>query len=115
YISLLKTAWRFAGGERKRYVLIYSMFGIAIVVASLHPLLYGWFIDALQQQGDKTLSYTWIFAGGYLILKLLEWGIHGPARVMERSLAFNLSRNFLDTLYHQVLHLPVKWHKDHHS
>jgi ABC-type multidrug transport system fused ATPase/permease subunit len=34
---------------------------------------------------------------------------------MERSLAFHLSRNFLQEKYHQVLHLPVKWHQDHHS
>ncbi|HZE83371.1 MAG TPA: ABC transporter ATP-binding protein, partial [Puia sp.] len=27
----------------------------------------------------------------------------------------NLSRNFLQERYHQVLHLPVKWHQDHHS
>ncbi len=34
---------------------------------------------------------------------------------MERRLAFTLSRNFLNELYHQTLHLPVSWHKDHHS
>jgi ABC-type multidrug transport system fused ATPase/permease subunit len=34
---------------------------------------------------------------------------------MERQLAFNLSRNFLLERYHQALHLPVKWHQDHHS
>ncbi|HEY2647933.1 MAG TPA: ABC transporter ATP-binding protein, partial [Puia sp.] len=44
-----------------------------------------------------------------------EWGFHGPARIIERRLAFNLSRNFLQELYHQTLHLPVKWHQDHHS
>lgn len=115
YFSLLKTAWQYAGHNRKRYILIYALFGLAIIVASLHPLLYGWFIDALQKESEKALSFTWIFAGGYLFLKLLEWSIHGPARIMERTLAFDISRNFLDTLYHQVLHLPVKWHKDHHS
>jgi ABC-type multidrug transport system fused ATPase/permease subunit len=34
---------------------------------------------------------------------------------MERQLSFNLSRNFLNERYHQALHLPVKWHQDHHS
>ncbi|HEY1214045.1 MAG TPA: ABC transporter ATP-binding protein, partial [Bryobacteraceae bacterium] len=51
----------------------------------------------------------------YIGLKLLQWCFHGPARVMERTLAFHLSRNFLQEKYHQVLHLPVKWHQDHHS
>jgi ABC-type multidrug transport system fused ATPase/permease subunit len=30
-------------------------------------------------------------------------------------LAFNLSRNYLQELYHQTLHLPVKWQQDNHS
>ncbi len=34
---------------------------------------------------------------------------------MERSLAFHLSRNFLQEKYHQVLDLAVKWQLDHHS
>ncbi|HEY9256562.1 ABC transporter ATP-binding protein, partial [Chitinophaga sp.] len=51
----------------------------------------------------------------YFALKLVEWGFHGPARIMERQLAFNLSRNFLRERYHQALHLPVKWHQDNHS
>jgi ABC-type multidrug transport system fused ATPase/permease subunit len=55
------------------------------------------------------------YAGAFVGLKVLEWAFHGPARVMERRLAFTLSRNFLDELYHQTLHLPVSWHKDHHS
>ena len=115
YLSLLKTAWKYAGQERKQFILIYAMFGAAIVVVALHPLLYGWFIDGLQKDGSAVLDYAWIFALSYLGLKLLEWAFHGPARVLERKLAFNLSKNFLDELYHQILHLPVKWHKDNHS
>ncbi len=61
------------------------------------------------------LHNAWIYAGAYLGLNLLEWMIHGPARVAERSLAFNLSRNYLMETYHQTLHLPVKWHQDNHS
>ena len=115
YISLLKTAWKFAGLERKRYLLIYFMFIGSNIVVALHPLLYGWYVDSLQIEGTEILSYTWLFAAGYLGLKLLEWAFHGPARVMERKLAFDVSKNFLDELYHQILHLPVKWHKDNHS
>ncbi len=61
------------------------------------------------------LANAWMYAGIYLGLNLLEWLIHGPARVAERSLAFNLSRNYLMETYHQTLHLPVKWHQDNHS
>ncbi len=115
YLSLLSTAWKFARQERKRYILVYTMFIMANIVIASFPLLYGWFVNALQQKGAEVLSFAWIYGLAYLGLKLLEWCFHGPARVMERKLAFNLSRNFLDELYHQILHLPVKWHQDHHS
>jgi ABC-type multidrug transport system fused ATPase/permease subunit len=80
-----------------------------------YPLLLGWFIDKIQRHQERIPSYVAIYAGSYFGLKLLEWSFHGPARVMERQLAFNLSRNFLNERYHQALHLPVKWHQDHHS
>jgi len=115
YISLMKTAWQYARQEKKQYVLVYSLFIMAGGIFALYPLLYGWFINALQGKNTGLIHYAWIYAGAYIILKLLEWGFHGPARVMERKLAFNLSRNFLQELYHRTLHLPVKWHQDHHS
>lgn len=115
YISLLKTAWKYAKHERKRYLLIYGLFALANVVFSINPILFGWFIDKIQHDFQHTIKYTVWYAVGYLGLKLLEWAFHGPARIMERQLAFNLSRNFLQEMYHQALHLPVKWHQDHHS
>lgn len=115
YVSLMKTAWNFARQEKKQYVLVYSLFILASCTFALFPLLYGWFINAIQKEGFQHLRYAWMYAGAYLLLKVTEWGFHGPARIMERKLAFNLSRNFLQELYHQTLHLPVKWHQDHHS
>ena len=85
------------------------------LINAARPWLYGWFINAIQKDGWKVLHNAWIYASIYLGLNLLEWLIHGPARVAERSLAFNLSRNYLMETYHQTLHLPVKWHQDNHS
>lgn len=115
YISLMKTAWQYARHEKKQYLLVYSLFIFASVVVAMNPLLYGWFINALQKNGLGMIRYAWIYGFAFLGLKLMEWGFHGPARIIERRLAFNLSRNFLQELYHQTLHLPVKWHQDHHS
>ena len=115
YISLLKTAWKYARQEKKQYVFVYSLFLLASGVFALYPLLYGWFINAVQKEGIDHLRYAWIYAAIYMGLKLIEWSFHGPARILERRLAFNLSRNFLEELYHQTLHLPVKWQQDHHS
>jgi ATP-binding cassette subfamily B protein len=115
YLSLLAIAWRYARQQRKRYLLIYGMFVMANIVLAMNPLLYGWFIQSFQKDPDAALDNVWLYAGGYFSLMLLEWAFHGPARVMERKLAFDLSRNFLDEMYHQALHLPIKWHQDHHS
>jgi ATP-binding cassette, subfamily B, bacterial len=115
YVALLKAAWRYAQSERKRYVLVYCLFIVAGVVDMMHPILFGWFVNTLQSDSTHALQNVLWFGAGYVGLKILEWAFHGPARVMERDLAFNLSRNFLMELYHQALHLPVKWHQDHHS
>lgn len=115
YVSMLRTAWRYARQERKKYVLVYSMFICANMIGATAPLLLGWFVSRVEHDSRRVLHYALLYAGAYLLLKFAEWCFHGPARVMERKLAFNLSRNFLQERYHQVLHLPVKWHQDHHS
>jgi ABC-type multidrug transport system fused ATPase/permease subunit len=115
YISLLKTAWQYAQKDRKRFVGVYTMFICSNLIDACHPVLFGWFIDKIQKDNNRILHFVGIYGAAYVGLKLAEWAFHGPARVMERQLAFNMSRNFLDELYHQALHLPVKWHQDHHS
>ena len=115
YLSLLQTAWIYARQERKRYILVYLMFFIAQVSFSANPLLYGWFISSLEKDGLHALNYAWVFGMGFLALQATAWLFHGPARVMERELAFRMSKNFLDELYHQTLQLPTRWHQDNHS
>lgn len=115
YISLLRTAWTYARQEKQKFVFVYGLFIGANLVSAAHPILFGWFINKIQRHNDQVLHYTLLYAGIFIALKLGEWAFHGPARVLERQLAFNLSRNFLQERYHQALHLPVKWHQDHHS
>lgn len=115
YISLLLTAWKYAREERGRYVVIYCMFAASNIIDSMRPILWGWFISAIQVQGVDVLRSSWIYIGIYLLIHFVDWCFHGFARVMERTLAFNLSRNFLQEMYHKVLRLPVKWHQDNHS
>ncbi len=115
YLSLLATAWKYARQEKKLYLLIYFLFICSNLTFAANPLLYGWFIEALQKDGLQAIRYVWIFALAYIALQLVGWLFHGPARVMERELAFRLSKNFLEELYHQTLHLPTKWHQDNHS
>ena len=115
YFSLLSTSWKYARHERKRFVLIYGMFIVANIIVALNPLFYGWFVTQLQKNGPAVLQTAWIYAAGYLCLRLLEWTMHGPARVMEQQLAFHVSKNFQDELYGNILALPAQWHQENHS
>lgn len=115
YLSLLATAWKYARKEKKQFVLVYAMFIMATIIVAINPLFYGWFINELQVQGTDVLRTGWLYIGGFLGLRLLEWCFHGPGRVLERNLAFKLSSNFMEEVYYKILHLPVKWHQDNHS
>ena len=115
YVSLLRNAWKYAGKDRKKFVLVYAMFLCANLIYAMNPVLLGWFVNKAQQEPDGILKYAVLYGVSYFGLKLGEWAFHGPARLMERSLAFSLSRNFMKEKYHQTLHLPAKWHQDNHS
>jgi ATP-binding cassette, subfamily B, bacterial len=115
YFSLLSTAWKYARQEKRRFILIYTLFILANIVVAMNPLFYGWFVTDLQKNGAAVMETAWIYIGGFLGLRLLEWMLHGPARVMERQLAFRVSKNFMEDHYHKVLHLPVDWHQENHS
>jgi ABC-type multidrug transport system fused ATPase/permease subunit len=115
YFSLIKKAWEYARHERKKFVVIYAMFIAANIIIAVNPLFYGWFVNELQKGGTEALTNGWIYVIGFLVLRLAEWCFHGPARVMERGLAFHVSKNFMEDLYSKVLHLPAKWHQDNHS
>jgi ATP-binding cassette, subfamily B, bacterial len=115
YISLLQSSWKYARSERKKLVLVYLMFVAANIIFSMQPLLLGWFVNKAQTDTSGVLYFSFIYIASYIALKLLEWSLHGPARILERTLAFTISRNFIREKYHQVLHLSPKWHQDHHS
>ncbi len=115
YISLMKTAWKYAKDEKRKYVWIYIRFALSNLVHALEPILWGLFINQLQLQGTAILQSTWMYVGAYLLLQLVDWYFHGIARVREMDLAFNISQNFLQELYFKTIHLPVTWHQDNHS
>lgn len=115
YLSLLRTAWKYAHEQRHRYLLVYLLFTISNLVTSSIPIIWGLFINELQLEGTDALGTAWLYVGAYLVIHFIDWACHGPARIMEQKLAFHVSRNLLQELYHKTVHLPVKWHQDHHS
>ena len=115
YLFLLQVCWQYAGNMRFKYIIIYSCFALSNLVQAALPIIWGVYINDLQQNGTNALQRTWVYALIYIGIKLLDWGFHGPARIVERKLAFFIAKNFMDEYYHKVLQLPVKWQQDHHS
>lgn len=115
YFNMLRLAWQHAKGERHNYLITYALFVIAALIAALYPIIWGVFINRLQLEGSDVLRDAWLYVGAYMLVRLSNWIFHGIGRVMERTLAFNIGRNYLYSLYHKAMHLPVRWHKDHHS
>jgi len=115
YISLLKTVWRNATGEKKRLVFVYFLFLVNSAIAAIYPLWFGWFINKLQKDGTERFQQTLIYGSVYILLKIAEWAFYGPALTLERKISFNISQRFLLNLYHKTLSLPLKWHRDNHS
>ena len=115
YISLMKTAWKYAKEERKKYISIYLRFAASNLVHAIEPIIWGLFINQVQLQGAEIIHSAWLYVGAYLLIKLVDWYFHGIARVREMDLAFNISQNFLQELYFKAVHLPVQWHQDNHS
>lgn len=51
----------------------------------------------------------------YSLIPFLFWVFHGIGRVIERTVAFHITRNLKDRLFDMVTKLPFSWHTDHHS
>lgn len=115
YLFLLQVCWQYAGNMRIKYAVIYISFVISNLVQAALPVIWGIYINDLQQNGTNALQRTWMYALAYIGIKITDWSFHGPARIAERKLAFFISKNFMDEYYHKVLQLPVKWQQDHHS
>ena len=115
YQELLAAAWHYARGMRGRYLLIYAMFTCVNLIMSLQPIVFGYFINYLQAGEGDLLTATWIYGGAYLAIILGHWAFQWPARLMERRMAYDISRRLLMETYDRVVHLPLDWHRRHHS
>lgn len=108
-------AWKYSKGEKLRFAWVYIRFMMSNVVQALYPIIYGVFVNDVQKNGTDVMRNAWMYAAGFLGIRLADWIFHGPARLTERELAFTMGKNLLQEMYHKTLKLPVKWHQDHHS
>ncbi|WP_085065845.1 ABC transporter ATP-binding protein [Rickettsia peacockii] len=115
YLNLIYTVWHYGAPWRFAIIGYYLALIVAQIFLSLSPYAFGRVVDELQhfKPGQLTQIIFWLLAG--VGLMLLFWLFHGPARVVERNVALKIQQAFRLNIYKQLMHLPLKWHQDHHS
>jgi ATP-binding cassette, subfamily B, bacterial len=116
-VSTFKTEWAYLGKKRKLFVFYISLFVFAGLVSLLTPYVIGTIFNSIQESITSkaqlgSLIFKFILL---LIITVVFWALHGPARVMETLTGFNVKKNYVNDKIRIVLKLPVKWHKDNHS
>ena len=115
YFSLIGRIWHYGKNWRWEICGYYLAYILAQGSLSLSPYAFGRAIDVLQNFQPYRLHEViyWMVIG--VLVVLLFWIFHGPARYVERSVALKIQQTFRNRIYEQLTHLPLKWHQDHHS
>lgn len=117
FLALASALWRYAGSKRPLVVLYTLMFVTANVIWLFEPYLIGKLLNELQMAAASGASSRDIMTYLALIVLLSGgfWVFHGPARYLERMIAFDIRVAFKEHLFSTVTSLPLQWQKTHHS
>ena len=117
-LYLFGKTWHYSAGNRQKVVWYWLMFIIAnTIILFGQPLVMAKIMDVIQKQGITATNLR-LLVGLLMLTLLIElifWAIHGPARCIERCNAFKARVNYRKHLLQGVMTLPMEWHVDHHS
>ncbi len=116
-IFLTRKYWQFSKGRHGLMLLYVVMFIIANLIQLLPPVIFGAFVREIQTSGisNATLPYLMFLLFLLFINEIVFWAFHGPARVIERSVAFWTDVVYRKHLLGGVLDLGITWHGEHDS
>ncbi len=124
-VYLLVTGWAYAGKHRSVIVLYTVMFALAQAMMLAEPYIIGKLINCLQAgvtgaatstlQRDYLMDQVKFYLLIYFVTQVGFWVFHGPGRLLERYVAFNLKATYKGRLFSTLTKLPLKWHREHHS
>lgn len=114
---MLQKMWQYSAGNRKNVVLFFVLFFFANTVWLLDPVLVALILNTVQEKGitEATLPTLALLFGSFILIQIVGWIFHGPARVIEIRNAFLVRANYKKFLIDGTMALPVSWHTDHHS
>ncbi len=109
--------WRYSAGNRKKLILYSLMSAGAVLAWSLEPLVVGWLLNEVQQNGVGAHNATFLVGliATFFAVEVVGWALHGPSRIMETENAFMAKVKYKTHLLGGVLAYPIEWHTNHHS
>lgn len=113
--DLYRHVWRHAEGAHGRMAVALSMLGSSQLLKLAMPWMAAQAINSIQTRGSAGLTAAAGWIAAVLGLHIGMWSLHGPARVMERSVAVRVRRSVADSLYTRLAAAPLAWHDQHHS
>lgn len=121
-LYLLYTGWRYAGKHKPLFIAYLVMFAIAQAITLAEPFIIGKVINCVQESAAKGFSDSaqleqniLIYLGWYFATQVGFWLFHGPARLVERFVAFHIKVNYKSEMFRKLTELPMQWHREHHS
>ena len=112
--TLYRRMWRYAEGARGMLLLSSAMLVGSQLVKLLVPWLTAQAINTLQRGGPASAADCLPWIGGIVGVYLLCWALHGPGRVIERTVSLRVRRALTDTLYARLSEAPLAWHATQH-
>ena len=119
---LFSRGWQYAGKYKLWFVGYMIMFVFAMGIELLEPYVIGRMLNDVQTDlagglgnGPKLLNDVGHYLLMILAISLGFWLFHGPARVIERFVAFQIRSNFKSDLFRRITSLPIQWQREHHS
>jgi len=117
FIYLSRKLWLYSEDNKKNVILYVTLFFCANMIAFVEPLIMAKILNLIQSGGLATENmYNIIrYAAAFILVDMMFWMCHGPARVLERTNAFIVRMNYKKYLLNGVMTLPAEWHADHQS
>ncbi len=113
--GLYRNVWRHAAGARLSLVGSMLLLIASQVVKLSVPWCAAKAIDALQAGGPRMLQHALAWVAAVLGAYVGCWMLHGPGRVLERTVGMRVRESLGDTLYARLAKAPLSWHERHNS
>jgi ATP-binding cassette subfamily B protein len=114
-LGLYRAFWQHADGARLQVVASSALLIGSQIVRLTIPWLTAQAINAIQVSGSSSVNHAAVLIMLILLATVVSWMMHGPGRIIERTIAVRVRQHLADRLYKRISELPLAWHEAHHS